>query len=148
MEEFIMTTLTRFNPYFGNGARSTLSGLDRLLEDVLGDVNWHTPSGTSKKNPMTNVNETETEYNISVVAPGLKKSDFAITLENTLLSISYENQSETVDTLSQDPFKYNWKTPQGVSGEDIKAKYDDGILKVAVKKAAAQQVVATTIKVK
>ena len=143
-----MTTLTRFNPYSRSGTRSTLSGLDRLLEDVLGDVNWHTPSRTSKKNPMTNVNETETEYNISVVAPGLKKSDFAITLVNTLLSISYENPLEAVDTLSQDSFKYNWKTPQGVSGEDITAKYDAGILKVAVKKAAAQQVVTTTIKVK
>lgn len=143
-----MTTLTRFNPYYGNGTRSALSGLDRLLEDVLGEVSWYAPNKASKKNPMTNVNETETEYNISVVAPGLKRSDFTITLENALLSISYENQPEAVDTLSQDSFKYNWKTPQGVLGEDITAKYDAGILKVTVKKPAAQQVVITTIKVK
>jgi len=150
MEEYIMSTIARFEPYVRNGLGNTWSGLDRLFEDVLRDVSWpaQTKTKVDKRSPATNVNEVEDKYEISVVAPGLKKTDFNITLENNLLTVSYESEEKDAHALSQDTFNYNWETPQGVMGEDVTAKYDAGILKVFVNKPASQQAAVEKIKVK
>jgi len=143
-----MSTLT---PYFGNSSGTSRNGLDRLFEDVLGDFALYAPTRTrtrvSRKGPATNVSETEAGYEISVVAPGLKKTDFNVTLEDSLLSVSYENKPEDAHVLSQSAFKHSWEAPQGVAQEDVTAKYDAGILKVVVSKPDSQQVEAATIKV-
>tara|TARA_Y100000296_G_C5066214_1_gene202488 strand:- start:109 stop:552 length:444 start_codon:yes stop_codon:yes gene_type:complete len=146
MEEFVMSILTtRFEPYLNGGFDR---GWDRLFEDVLGDIglrSYSVPKAT-RKSPSTNVHETETGYEISIVAPGLKKSDFNVLLENGVLAVSCEGETKR-GALSQGSFKHSWKAPKDVIGEDIAAKYDAGILTVTVSKPASQQPIVETIEV-
>ncbi len=137
--------LTKFDPLF----RSHLgSGIDRIFDDILDDISYAVPTNMRKRGPASSVRETDTGHEISLVAPGLVKKDFKITFENDVLSISYDKNTETAHALSQNSFKYNWKTPKGVVGEDITAKYDAGILTIAVNKPVEEPAAVATIQVK
>ena len=138
-------TLTNFDPLFKSHFGG---GIDRLFEDILGDISYSVPTRARRKGPATNVQETETGYEISVVAPGLKKADFKITLEEGALCISHQKQTENANVLSQDSFNYNWKAPKGTAGSDISAKYVAGILTVSVGKPTEEQTTIETIQVK
>ena len=137
--------LTSFDPIFRNHFGG---GIDKLLDDILGDISYSVPTRTRPKGPATNVEETEAGYEISVAAPGLKKADFKITLEKETLSVSYEKKAENTNILSQDSFNYSWKAPKGTIGSDISAKYVAGILTVSVGKPAEEQATVETIQVK
>ena len=44
-----------------------------------------------------NIKETEKNYSIEVVAPGFEKTDFKISLDQQILTISAEKQNEVKD---------------------------------------------------
>tara|TARA_R110000824_G_scaffold262103_1_gene450876 strand:+ start:178 stop:603 length:426 start_codon:yes stop_codon:yes gene_type:complete len=137
--------ITRLDPFLRSHFGSSI---DRLFEDVLGDFSYTVPARPRKRSVTTNVLETDTGHEISIVAPGIKKGDIEITLENNILSISYEKTAKDAHALSQNSFKYNWKAPKGVLGEDITAKYNAGILMVSVNRPAEEETKVETIQVK
>ena len=74
--------------------------------------------------------------------PGLKKSDFDISLDNQILSISAETKTEeesddknyTRREFGYSSFKRTFKLPKSVETAKISANYSDGILKVILPK--------------
>ena len=89
-----------------------------------------------------NVKEDETAYYIEVAAPGLKKEDFEIKLNNNQLTISakQEQKSEektenyTRKEFSYSSFERSFRLPKNVNTEQIQAAYTDGILKIDLPK--------------
>lgn len=119
--------------------RPTLSDmLDNMLER-----NFNT--GFEKKCgcvPATNIIEKENGYEIELAAPGMKKDDFKLEIENKLLSIIYEkkedDKQEEAEYLQQefhmDEFTRSFTIPETADAENIKARYDNGILYVSIPK--------------
>ena len=137
--------LTKFDPLF----KSHLAGgIDRFFDDILDDITYSVPTKVRRRGPASNVRETDAGYEISLSVPGLTKKDFKITLENEVISVSYTKETDTAHALSQDSFKYNWKAPRGVVGEDITAKYNAGILTVTVNRPTEESAGIATIQVK
>ena len=74
--------------------------------------------------------------------PGLKKSDFDVSLDNQMLSISAELNTENEETsenytrreFGYSSFKRSFSLPETIETEKINAKYEDGILKVILPK--------------
>src|ERR1700752_493828 len=60
------------------------------MRHFKGEV-WHTGSAP------VNIQETEKGYDLQLVAPGLKKEDFKIKLDQNLLTISYEHKDEKAE---------------------------------------------------
>ncbi|MBT8266837.1 MAG: Hsp20/alpha crystallin family protein [Bacteroidia bacterium] len=87
--------------------------------------------------PAMNIKETDTEYQVELAAPGLKKEDFEISIDNGLLKIKAEKATETEekeDNFTRKEFNYSafsrsLSLPENVKEEDIKVTYKDGILK-------------------
>jgi HSP20 family protein len=113
--------------------------LDRFLgseiSDFVGDFRGTVPS--------VNIKETNDEIKIDVAAPGMKKDDFKVTLENDYLTISSENQEEHEEkdeTYNQKEFSYqsfqrSFYLPENlVKADKIEAKYTYGILHLSVPK--------------
>ncbi|GAB3910227.1 Hsp20/alpha crystallin family protein [Larkinella knui] len=92
--------------------------------------------------PAVNVKEDETAYHIELAAPGLKKEDFAINLNNNQLTISAkleEAKEEKAENYTRKEFSYNsfersFRLPKNVNNEQIQAAYTDGILKIDLPK--------------
>lgn len=92
--------------------------------------------------PAVNVLDNDDEYIVEMAVPGLKKSDFDVNIDNQLLSISAESNTENEDTnenytrreFGYSSFKRTFSLPETVETDKIKAKYEDGLLKVMLPK--------------
>ena len=96
------------------------------------------------------VKSLEDRHEISIAAPGLKKSDFNIQLKSDKLTISYEACSEESDSprsFSKAAFSRVWTVAPGTAPEGIKAKYSAGILKVTVMRPENEVPVEHSIKI-
>jgi HSP20 family protein len=103
-----------------------------------------------------NVKETESQYNLEVIAPGFEKNDFKISMENDLISISAEKKS---DTLTQNEkllrkeynfksFKRTFTIDQTIDAKGIEAAYVNGILKITLPKKAEEKQIIKEITIK
>lgn len=104
-------------------------------------------------NVPVNIHETKEAYHLELSAPGLKKEDIKINMENGLLSISHdqkeEAQKEDYKTVRRE-FKYNsfkrsFTLSDKIDPGHIEGKYEDGILKVYLPKKAEAQAVSRQI---
>ena len=101
---------------------------------------WKTAGATL---PAVNVQETGSEFQIEVAAPGMKRNDFNIELQNNVLTISASWQHNTEDKdvnytrreFNYQSFQRSFSLPETkVDGDKIAARYVDGILRITVPK--------------
>ena len=107
--------------------------------------------------PAVNVKETDKYFEIEVATPGLSKKDFKITVENSVLTISSEKKEEkeqkekdyTRKEFSYSSFSRSFTLPENVNDDEVKANYEDGLLKLSIaKKVITQPKVKKAIEVK
>lgn len=99
--------------------------------------------------PAMNVKDNKDEYEIELAAPGFRKKDFELTIEDNVLHISAEKKEKkddkdenyTCKEFSYKSFMRSLTLPDSVDlDQNINATYTDGILKVNVlKKEDAKQ---------
>lgn len=83
-----------------------------------------------------NVKETETEFQLEVVAPGFDKEDFQISLDNNLLTVSAGTKEETEQDkqtyirkeYKRQAFKRSFTVDEKIDAQNIVAKYLNGVL--------------------
>lgn len=124
-----------------------LPPMQSLLNDFFSDSwfnsalsNW-SPAGNTL--PAVNVAENNDDFVIEVAAPGMKRDDFKVELDNHILTVSSEKQANNDTTqgnytrreFSYHAFQRSFALPQEkIMGENIAAKYEDGILRIVVPK--------------
>jgi HSP20 family protein len=93
--------------------------------------------------PAVNISEDKDNFEVEVAAPGLKKEDFNVNLENHLLTISAEHKEENEEKegkkinrreFSYTSFNRSFNLPESVEANNINAKYKDGVLKLTLPK--------------
>jgi len=118
------------------------SWIDEVINKNFG-TEFMSNFNTGMTLPAVNVLDTANDYLVEMAVPGLKKSDFNISVDNLLLSISAEVKSEyeNVDNenytrreFGYSSFKRTFTLPGSVQTDKISANYDDGILKVTLPK--------------
>ena len=107
--------------------------------------------GKNAKNIMkTDIREHDTGYELDVDLPGFKKDEINIELENGYLTMS---AAKGLDKDEQDKkgkyirkeryagaMQRSFYVGDGVTEEDVKAKFEDGILKLSIPKKEAKAV--------
>jgi HSP20 family protein len=124
---------TFFNPFYGP------RGYGR---PVINRYHNNTPNV-----PAVNVKETETAFHLELAAPGLKKEDLKINVENNKLTIGYKSEvktEETTEKFTRQEFGYtsferSFRLPKTVNANEIKAAYTDGILSVELPKIEVKE---------
>ena len=125
-----MNNLVRFNPVLSNI-------FDSLERNHFGHRNF---AGCDM--PSVNIIDNEKDFVLEVAAPGIKKDEFNINLENNVLTISREvkeekeekNDNYTRREFSYGSFSRSFTLPKTIKVEDIKADYNEGILRVTLPK--------------
>lgn len=92
--------------------------------------------------PAANVKETPTQFEVELAAPGLKKEDFKIQLEEDVLSIEVKKEEEknemneryTRREFRSSSFMRSFRLPKSILNESIDARYENGILKLILPK--------------
>jgi HSP20 family protein len=126
----MLATIRRQNPFF-----PVLN--DLFGDNYLNDSDWNT-------SPAVNIAETKEAFRIEVAAPGLKKEDFKINVEKSVLEISSEKESTKEEKRENEryyrkeflysSFKRTFSLPSYADTDSITATYKDGILNVTVPK--------------
>ena len=101
--------------------------------------------------PAVNVVESNDDFRIEVAAPGMKRDDFKVELDNNVLTISSEREDKNEEKdadgnytrreFSYQSFRRRFALPEHkVLGDRIAARYADGILHVTVPKSEVAKV--------
>ena len=133
-----MATLVRWEPFREIAALQNDMG--RLMGAFLGQTNGEATGRTWV--PAVDVWETEKELVYAFDLPGIPEDKIAVEFDDGALTISGER--ERVDKVENDHF-YRFERrfgsfsrtvglPQGVTEDDVKADYRDGVLEVKVAK--------------
>ena len=122
---------------------------ENLFDDFFDDfvrptkrvVRYNTPSTTIMK---TDVKETEGSYELDIDLPGYKKEDVKAELKDGYLTISAatntsnDQKDENGKYIRRERYYGNcsrsFYVGENITQEDIKARFEDGILKIVVPK--------------
>lgn len=128
----------------GNLSTSMPSLFDDLFTRDFFDWGLSNNSNTGTTIPAVNVKETADTFEVEVAAPGMKKEDFKVELNNDMLTISSEKKDEREVKEGE---KYNRKefsyqsfqrsfqlSREAVDADNIQAKYENGVLRLAIPK--------------
>ena len=92
--------------------------------------------------PAVNIHDNGASYIMEFNVPGRSKEDFQISVENGLLTVSFEKKAEnkTDDQkmirreFSYQSFKRSFNLDENIDAENIQAKYENGILVLTLPK--------------
>jgi HSP20 family protein len=110
-------------------------GFDKFFKDDFG------AHGSFGSVPV-NITETDSAYHIDVAAPGREKADFKVSVDQNLLTISYEKPAQSVAEgqkqirreYSLPGFKRTFTISEKVDATQTGAQYINGILTVVLPK--------------
>lgn len=138
-----------------NGFWPSTSSIDEFLSDNF--INWPNEMSRGGTMPRVNISENDDNFTVEMAAPGMKREDFHVELDNDLLVISSEisqenednnNSSFTRKEFSYESFRRSFYLPNTVEADKIKAKYEDGMLRLIIpKKEEAKRKPARSIKI-
>ena len=118
---------------------STTSVDDFLSENFL---SWPGMNNGNFSVPRVNIMETDEDFQVELAAPGMKREDFNIELDNDNLIISSERSQNKEDKdsnyarreFSYESFRRSFYLPNTVEADQIEAKYQDGLLRLVIPK--------------
>jgi len=123
--------LPSFSPFF-----------DDFSTRDLKDWNLFNSSSTGTTIPAVNIIETDEDFQVEMVAPGMNKDDFHVELDNDMLVISSEKEESQEDSrksysrkeFSYQSFRRSFYLPNTVESDKINAQYKDGVLRLVIPK--------------
>ncbi|MVN23062.1 Hsp20/alpha crystallin family protein [Mucilaginibacter arboris] len=141
---------------FNNDKRnnSLLPGFNDVFESILNDTFFSDRMVT--RVPAVNISESAENYHIELAAPGLKKQDFKINVDDNVLNISVEQQKENTENnrkynkreYSYSSFVRSFTLPELADHNRIEAAYEDGVLKIDLAKKEEAKTVSRQIDIK
>ena len=101
-------------------------------------------TNTGVSTPAVNIIETNDDFRLEMVAPGMKKENFNLEVQNNTLTVSYDHEDNREGVRRDWTYRtreYNYHSftrsfslPETVESEKIQAKYESGILNVIIPK--------------
>ncbi len=146
----------------GHVPAATFSGMvDKFFQNNVGrffdDGFWGFNGVERATSVPVNIRETDKAYYLELVAPGLKKEDFKVSLGNDMLTVSFEQreeqskQNESEGWLRKEyrhrSFSRSFSLDDTLDAGKINAAYRDGILHLEIPKKEGAQTVSRTIAV-
>jgi HSP20 family protein len=140
---------------FGNVVDNIFqNSLRHFFDDNFWDGGFPVTSGSIP----VNVREMENHYEMDVIAPGLKKEDFNLNIEDNQLTISYEHNDQNSDSNDKQGWSRNEYTLRSfsrsfmlddtVDSSKVQARYDNGILRVNLPKTEKAKKIYKKIEIK
>lgn len=123
--------------------------VDNIFENGLrhffNDNFWNPGTLNSRTSLVpVNVRESEQQYQVDVIAPGCRKDDFNVMVNDNMLTVSFERKQENEETdetkgwvrneFIQQSFTRSFALDETVDVDKISGDYSDGILRITLPK--------------
>lgn len=111
--------------------------VDRLLGSALSTLASGEPAGSLLAHPRADLYEDKDNFYFRAELPGLKKEDIRVEVGDGVLTVSGERKGFAADGQAQrtSEFSRSVSVPARVQDDRINARYEDGVLTVALPKA-------------
>lgn len=145
----------QWNPFQEMGELS-----HRLSHILFGDrgLNWEGPGAAQEISlrawsPLVDIMESEGEYLVKAELPGVAKEDVSVRVENGVLFISGERKAEEEKNEKKihraerayGRFDRSFRVPENADASKVAARFQDGVLQVALPKLAEAKAAAVEI---
>jgi HSP20 family protein len=133
-------THLKFQREVPSTGRNMFPTVNHLFSDIMDGM---IPSDYRKWNvPAVNILENDSNFEIKLAAPGMKKQDFRINIEenNLVVSASATEQSQdknerfTRKEFSFASFSRSFALPENANIDAIQAQYENGIMNIVIPK--------------
>lgn len=131
-----MTLISFYNPL---ASRRTGSDIERIFDNFVKSTNELANARLSY--PAVNIYEEPERFRLEVAAPGYKKDDFKLSIDNDLLKINAEKQNNPVEGEAYTrcefivgSFERTFVVGKAIDTNRIDARYENGILTVYLSK--------------
>lgn len=127
-----------------NGDRSLFDAFDSLFKPMFFD---------EMRDMRTDIKETEEGYQLDIEMPGFKKDQISVSLEDGYLNVSgtkkaSEDKSEKyLRKEISETFQRSYYVGSDIVEDNIKAKYEDGILCLKIPKPQRKQISSRSINI-
>ena len=133
-------TLVKLNPY------RNLANLTSNMDSFFNNFGYENDS-ESVWAPRLDIVETEKHYEVVAELPGVDKNDIYIKVEDGMLVLSGEKKSEHEEKEGEyvyterryGKFERSFRLPKEVKADEIKARYENGVLNVNIPKSEKAQ---------
>ncbi|MFN2329569.1 MAG: Hsp20/alpha crystallin family protein [Chromatocurvus sp.] len=135
--------------------RNSLFDIESLL-DAWPQLSGNASMSASAFSPRVDITEKKGHYELTAELPGVSKQDIEVTLDNGMLTISAESRSEDKEekdgrVIRQErrygKYTRSFNLGNDIKEKDIKAEFNDGVLKLSVPKVEQKAPVSHRIDV-
>ena len=128
------------------------NNLSRFFDDSF----WGYNGDADRTKVPVNLRETDSTYEMELVAPGLRKEDFQLNVSSNMLTVSFEEKNESKENNQEGwvrqeyrkrSFSRSFHLNDSVDTNSINAHYENGILYVTLPKNEKLKQTSKTIKV-
>ena len=134
-----MTVLKMYNKNgYDNAVASPVYTFSDLMNEFFDQKEYY--PGNIGTVPRTNIIEEKEAFIFEIAIPGINKTDIKMQVEKDLLSIAHtsekkENEiSYTSKEFDYGNFERTFRLPETIDIQKIKARYDEGILRIEIPK--------------
>ena len=154
--------IKRSNGNTGMPRRIENNWVDHLFQENLNrffnDDFWSLGKIDQQANVPVNLRETDQSYEMSLIAPGLRKEDLKLNVTDDLLTVSYEQKEEHNEEKAEEgwlrneykmqSFSRSFTLDDSVDVNKITASYDNGVLHLGLPKKENARRISKTIDIK
>ena len=130
------------------GGLVSFDEFDNLFDDFLSRrwprlLDWNLPTGLESKLPKVDIIDHDNEVEVQAALPGVKKEDLDVSISNQTITIRTSTKEEKKEEekgkyfrreITRGEFQRTLSLPDNVDGDNAKASFKDGILKVNIPK--------------
>ncbi|HEY8897915.1 MAG TPA: Hsp20/alpha crystallin family protein [Niastella sp.] len=130
------------------------NNLSRFFDDSFWGFN---ASDMDRTKVPVNLRETDSTYEMELIAPGLRKEDFQLNISRDVLTVSFEEKNENNETNKEEgwvrqeyrkrSFSRSFHLNDSVDTNGIAARYENGVLYLTLPKNEKTKQVSKTIPV-
>ena len=102
--------------------------------DVWESIFYDTPSFYPKKDKFSNVIDNNNDYRLQLAVPGLSKDDVKLSINDGIITISYEESKSDKNYSFTRSFKKEFTLPENIDENNINGKIENGVLEVIIPK--------------
>ncbi len=130
------------------GGLVSFDEFDNLFDDFLSRrwprlLDWNLPTGLERGFPKVDIIDHDNEVEVHAALPGVKKEDLDVSITNQTITIRTSTKEEKKEEekgkyfrreITRGEFQRTLSLPDNVDGDNAKASFKDGILKVIIPK--------------
>jgi len=116
--------------------------LTSFFDEPFFNIDWNGNKSGMLEVPPVNIVDKDGEFDVELAVPGMKKEDFHVTCENGYLTIKAEREEKKEEKdknylrreYNYNSFERSFSLPESVKADQVKAKYENGVLKLTLPK--------------